>query len=140
MGAYLQVKAAGYTLLVHSEEIRDVMTNQREDSVAGCPGHRLWRGQTLPTIDLPEALGGGVGSRPMALVLDAADHGTFILDVDDAGPMLRLEDTAFRPLPPLPSALARAFDGLLVTDDRRAGLLRVRRGAVSALVSAVPTE
>ena len=103
MGTYLRVKAAGYTLLVDSGQVWDVMTNQDEEAVAGCPGHRAWRGQTLPIVDLPEALGGRAARRPIAVVIGEAGRGSLLLDVDGAGPMLRLDEAAFRRLPPLPS-------------------------------------
>jgi chemotaxis signal transduction protein len=136
MNTYLQVRAAGYTLLVDSRQIRDVMVNQDGNAVTECPDRRVWRGRTLPTVDLPEALGSTRAPRPMAVVLEEENgQGAIILDVDGAGPMLRFEDTAFRRLPPLPSAVGRTFDALLVAGDGQAGMLRVRRGAAFTLLS-----
>ena len=140
MSAYLQVKAAEYTLLIDSGDIRDVMTNRDGNAVIECPGHRVWRGQTLPVIDFSEMLGADTAPRPVAVVLEDPDHGVVVLDVDSAGPMLRLENALFRPLPPLPSILGQAFDGLLVEGDGRAGVLRLRRGAVFTLLSSGAKE
>jgi hypothetical protein len=150
MGAYLQIRAAGYTLLVDSAHVRDVMANRGENNDGDrndsgsippvSPGHRIWRGQALPTLDLPEALGGSRTPRPVALVLGDAGEAAIILDVDGAGPLHRLEDADFRRLPPLPSAAERTFDALLVTGDGQAGMLRLRRGAVSALLPSLSME
>ena len=131
MSSYLHLKAGPYDLLLDVERVREVITlDDRVGRDAG--GHRAWRGETLPVLDLPAVLGGAAGARPGSVVLDDRRGGHVYLDVDAIGRVLRLEDQAFQPLPPLPDAVEAAIDGVALVDQGGKGLLRLKLDALLA--------
>jgi len=130
MPSYLAFRAARHRLLIDVRYIREVIPADRLVAAG-----RNWRGKPVPALDLSRLLGGGGDGGRGGLVVEGADGGALILEVDEIGKIHHLDRRAFRPLPPLPRAAAALFDGLLVGGGGGTGMLRLRRRALDAGLS-----
>lgn len=129
MRSYLHLTASGFDVLIETDRVREVMALTPADHCGEAGAFRAWRGDVLPVIDLGRALGHTGGTREASIVCDSPESGRVFVDVDRVGKVMRLEDEDFRRLPPLPSRVAAAFDGLVAAADGGRGLLRLRGNA-----------
>lgn len=121
MGDYLRVAVGPYQLLLDAGQVLEVV----EDAVAaGAAGWRLWRGRSVPVLDMRGRLGLDEGDPGPLVISGRADGaGCRAVRVDRVVGLCRYSDASVRPLPPLPPQAGALFDGAL---DDAAGRLLLR--------------
>lgn len=122
MKDYLHLRCGACELLLDVdcvEAVGFISDDARRDSA----GHRLWREQSLPVLDLTVALGMAGTSRQQLVLRDGANH--CIVEVGEVLDMRKVDAADWRDFSAVTSEAERFFDRALATADGRC-LLRLR--------------
>lgn len=110
MNNYLLCRCADYRLLLDARQVDEV----EEVWQSTASGHRQWREEKLPVIDLSEVLGLQPETpRHQIICRETLDEKAkrFILEVDQAMDLCHYEARDFTRFPPVSPFVAECFDG-----------------------------
>lgn len=127
MSQYLQFRSGPYRLLLALEMIVEIGDAAESRAGSGAGGFRLWRGRSLPVLDLTRYLGApAVAARAQQVVVGAGD-GLHLVDVDRVDGLVDLEDAHFARLADLSPELGALVDAVAPAADGAGCLLRLRQ-------------
>ena len=125
MNDYLLCRCADYRLLLDARQV-DEVEEVRQTTTSG---HRQWRGEKLPVIDLSEVLGVQPEILRHQIVCRETPEGNaqrFILEVDQAMDLCHHKAGDFMRFPPVSPFVAECFDGAVPDPETGTCIYRLR--------------
>lgn len=143
MSQYLQFRSGPYRLLLALDLVVEIGDAAEASAESGAGGFRLWRGRSLPVLDLSRYLGAAADvARAQQVVVGTGDD-LHLVDVDGVEGLVDLDDARFARLADLSPGLGALVDAVAPAADGGGCLLRLRqplawRAGLTA--SPAPTE
>lgn len=124
MSQYLQFRSGPYRLLLALEQVVEI--GDAAEARAGAGGFRLWRGRSLPVLDLSRYLGASSAGRAQQIVIGDGDV-LHLVDVDRVEGLVDLGEASFARLADLSPDLGALVDAVAPAADGDGCLLRLRQ-------------
>lgn len=126
MSQYLQFRAGPYRLLLALDQVVEIGDAAEAQADTGAGGFRLWRGRSLPVLDLSRYLGAAAATRAQQVVV-GVDDSLHLVDVDRVEGLVDLVDSGFAQLADLSPGLGALVDAVTPAADGDGCLLRLRQ-------------
>lgn len=126
MSQYLQFRSGPYRLLLALDQVVEIGDAEAARADTGAGGFRLWRGRSLPVLDLARYLGAAVATRAQQVVV-GADASLHLIDVDRVEGLVELGDSNFAQLADLSPDFGALVDAVAPAADGDGCLLRLRQ-------------
>lgn len=126
MSQYLQFRSGPYRLLLALEQVVEIGDAAEARADTGAGGFRVWRGRSLPVLDLSRFLGARAATRAQQIVV-GSDDALHLVDVDRIEGLVDLPDARFAQLADLSPDLGALVDAVAPADDGDGCLLRLRQ-------------